>query len=77
MDGERNKTGAPARKPGVVTKVVGGALVIAGIPLLVLPGPGLLLIAAGLGMLGWRRAGQRRAAHQATTNEDRQGGPRI
>jgi hypothetical protein len=40
-------------------KLAGGALILAGIPLLLLPGPGLLLIAAGLGMLGWNRLGLR------------------
>ena len=41
--------------------VLGGALVVVGIPLLVLPGPGLLLIGAGLGLLGWNQVRSRRA----------------
>ncbi len=40
---------APARRIGV--SVLGGALLILGIVLLPLPGPGLLVIAAGLAVL--------------------------
>ena len=43
------------RKPGLARKVIfglaGGLLVIAGVALLVLPGPGLLLVLAGLILL--------------------------
>jgi hypothetical protein len=44
-----------ARKPGLVRKVIfgvaGGLLLFAGIALLILPGPGLLLVLAGLVVL--------------------------
>ena len=54
---------APSSKSSL-RKVAGGALIVAGIPLLLLPGPGLLLIAAGIGMLGWDRLGLRQRSRE-------------
>ncbi len=42
--------GSPAKKVGVA--IVGGILTLAGIAALVLPGPGFVLVAAGLAVLG-------------------------
>jgi hypothetical protein len=59
---------APARKTGVVlrrvvTTILGGALVVVGVLLLVLPGPGLLLVLAGLIVLAFEYPwAQRRVA---------------
>jgi hypothetical protein len=64
----------------------GGLVVLAGIAMLVLPGPGLLAIAAGLALLaaefesardlrdrlaGWVRARAQRADAKASTREER------
>jgi len=54
---------APSPKTSLRT-IAGGVLIVAGIPLLLLPGPGLLLIAAGIGMLGWDRLGLRQRSRE-------------
>ena len=40
--------------------VIGGLLLLAGVAMMVLPGPGLLVLAAGLGLLGTEFAWARR-----------------
>ncbi|MEJ5945503.1 PGPGW domain-containing protein [Pseudokineococcus basanitobsidens] len=46
--------------PTAVVAVVGGVLTLAGVALLVLPGPGMLLVAAGLAVLASRFAWAKR-----------------
>ena len=72
---QRRSEGAP-RKPGALSRVAGGAMILVGIPLLVLPGPGLLLIAAGLGMVGWGRFAGSRPGKQQNQPARAQEGPR-
>jgi uncharacterized protein (TIGR02611 family) len=59
----------------VVIAVVGGAVVLAGLALCVLPGPGLLTIAAGLAILAtefeWARRLLHRVRQKARTTYDR------
>lgn len=50
---ELPKTVAIRHTKRVVVGVIGTALVVAGIALLALPGPGLLVILAGLTVLSW------------------------
>ncbi|HVL82646.1 MAG TPA: PGPGW domain-containing protein [Actinomycetota bacterium] len=63
------------RRVGVT--VVGGILVAVGVLLLALPGPGLLLIAAGLAVLAteyrWARRALRRTRELARSAKDRSG----
>lgn len=58
----------------VIALTVGGTLVAVGIALLVLPGPGLLLIALGLALLAtefaWARHVLARGKHHATRAAD-------
>ena len=69
--------------------VVGGVLVLAGVAMLVLPGPGILAILAGLGLLavefeaardlrdrlaGWFRSREQRRTARALTRERRREG---
>ncbi len=53
----------------VIVAVVGGTVVLAGLALLVLPGPAVLVIPIGLGILGlefaWARRWLKRARDQA------------
>ncbi|MEJ5913250.1 PGPGW domain-containing protein [Pseudokineococcus sp. 1T1Z-3] len=46
--------------PTVVVAVVGGVLALTGVALLVLPGPGMILVAAGLAVLSSRFAWAKR-----------------
>lgn len=59
----------------IVTTVLGGALLLAGIVMLVTPGPGILTIAAGVALLarhhGWARSMRDRAV--ARWRRDRPG----
>ena len=62
------RSGAVARMRRIVKIVVGFALLVAGVVLLPLPGPGLLLIALGLAVLAaefaWARNLLNRIKHQ-------------
>jgi hypothetical protein len=55
--------------------LIGGTVVLIGIALLVLPGPGLVIIAAGLAILATEFLWARRMMHRcrATVEEARQG----
>jgi len=61
--------------------VVGGLLLLAGIATLVLPGPGMVLCAAGLTLLGtqytWARNSVGWAKHQARQGVERTGSSRL
>ncbi len=68
MDTEASPASAPpapapsaTRRPGCVSVTLGILLVLVGIPMLVCPGPGAVVIASGVGMiavgLGVRRKG--------------------
>ena len=66
----RTKLGSAYRHARrVIVAVVGGTVVLAGVALLVLPGPAVLVIPVGLGILGlefaWARRWLRRARDQA------------
>ncbi|MEY2478376.1 MAG: hypothetical protein QOG87_3691 [Actinomycetota bacterium] len=54
----------------IAVTVVGGALVLGGVALLVLPGPGLLVVVAGFAVLGteyaWAAAALERTKRTAT-----------
>ncbi|MDZ4177802.1 MAG: hypothetical protein U1E29_01005 [Coriobacteriia bacterium] len=43
--------GAPRGRRGCVTVALGSLLVVVGIPMLICPGPGVAVIAAGFGMI--------------------------
>lgn len=53
----------------IVITVVGGAFVVGGLAMLVLPGPGILVIAIGFAILGteyaWAAAALERTKHEA------------
>src|SRR5262245_12304599 len=51
----------------VVMTVVGAAVIVAGLAMLVLPGPGLVVMGMGLGMLAAEWAWARRALHLVTS----------
>jgi uncharacterized protein (TIGR02611 family) len=59
----------------LVVAVVGGTIVLVGIALLVVPGPGLLFIAAGLALLGtefvWARSLMSKIRRQAQRAKER------
>jgi tellurite resistance protein TerC len=59
----------------LVVAVVGGTIVLVGIALLVVPGPGLLFIAAGLALLGtefvWARSLMAKIRRQAQRARER------
>ncbi|MGH8937206.1 MAG: PGPGW domain-containing protein [Acidimicrobiia bacterium] len=61
----------------LVVAVVGGTIVLVGIALLVVPGPGLLFIAAGLALLGtefvWARSLMSKIRRQAQRVKERVG----
>jgi uncharacterized protein (TIGR02611 family) len=64
----------------VVIAVIGGTIVLLGVAMLVLPGPGLLTIAAGLAVLGVEFAFARRwlqRAKQTTHQAVRMAGDRL
>ena len=52
---------------------MGGAVTIAGLAMLVLPGPGLLVVVAGLAILGTEFAWARRRLDQAKTAANKTG----
>ena len=56
--------------PTVVVAVVGGLLTLAGIALLVLPGPGMILVAFGLAVLATRFAWAKRPLGFARTRAE-------
>ncbi|WP_299036128.1 PGPGW domain-containing protein [uncultured Pseudokineococcus sp.] len=56
--------------PTVVVAVVGGFMTLAGIALLVLPGPGMILVAAGLAVLATRFAWAKRPLGFARTRAE-------
>ncbi len=62
-----NRTVRAARRAAV--SLIGGTVVAAGVAMLVLPGPALLVIPAGLAILGlefaWARRWMKRAREQA------------
>ncbi len=57
MSAERNMPAEPpAPRRGCGSFVLGGILVLIGIPMLVCPGPGIASILAGLGLMGFGTA---------------------
>ncbi|MGH9166791.1 MAG: PGPGW domain-containing protein [Acidimicrobiia bacterium] len=61
----------------LVVAVLGGTIVLVGLALLVLPGPGLLFIAAGLALLGtefvWARSLMSKIRRQSQRVKERVG----
>ena len=61
----RTKSGLVAHARRILVLVMGGTVIAIGMALLILPGPGIVIIVAGLGILGlefaWARHWLRRA----------------
>ena len=57
----------------IAVTVAGAVLVLAGLAMLVLPGPGLLVIIAGLAVLATQYAWAERALHRAKDHAKRAG----
>ncbi|MDI6902060.1 MAG: PGPGW domain-containing protein [Anaerosomatales bacterium] len=57
-------TAPPESRSGCASFVLGGILVLIGVPMLVCPGPGIATILAGLGLMGFGTA--RRVAEKDT-----------